>query len=243
MAETRVSKWPMLWENTAIRSGLIVWAVLGLIAWVFVMVYFDPLGGKIPLGDPFRQVISWVFVGGFAIPVGLLNLSYASTHPEWIAPRGKYVPGRQYAPLSVRAVITIGVLAAAYTALRFFELAHMDWAAVCCAIASTFFSPFVSFFVIWIGIFTGGILIGSQFTVIQWLSFMTYEGTLWSLISTVWWRLVEPSFGKWRPVRFVIYVILASVIHTTFVYAHWMSTMVWATLWENLFYWLSLIHI
>jgi hypothetical protein len=230
-----------LWKNRGIRLGLALWAVAGFIFWLFLMFNFDPLGGKVALGDPIRQLISFEFSFGFALPIGLLELSYAANQPRWMAPRGKYVEGRKYPVLTIRRVVTIGILAAAYTALRFFELAHLDWAAMACALATVYFGPFEGFFVIFIGIFTGGIMIGTSLPPHTWLSFMTYEGVIWSLIGVVWWKFVEPYYAaKSRLPRFILYVVLASVIHTTFVYGHWMSTMVWGTLWTELFYWFTM---
>jgi hypothetical protein len=133
-------------SSRIISLGLLGWLVAGVIVYLVVTLIVDPFGPT--MGVAFSpERIGYMYLQTFAVwvPLSAFLMYRFSRHPEWIAPVGKYVPGRSYKVWSSWTLAAIAITAALYAGTGFISgVTNVDLPALVTAFMAAYFGPIVA---------------------------------------------------------------------------------------------------
>ncbi len=219
------------------RKVFIVWSILGIIANILGMLYFQPWGDALGVAmSPRRYTIRIIFDWWIMkLPIALLGMSIVAENTKWLAPRGRYQEGKEYPIFTTYTYAAIAFMAALFAASGILSFWFFDLPAGPAAISTTFFNPIIGFFTLWIGGVVRSLVFGAGNPFLWAIGIGPSDGTTWLWLGIFyWWFREKTKWGK-NPILVIIYwIVIYWVWRTIIMFDIW----VWLTpvpaLWARL---------
>ena len=206
---------------------LIYWAIAWIVA-AWLLLTYKPWSTEVLgfAGDPARSFMCPIISLIECPPLFLFVIHQWMKHPEWMAPRGKYTPGRIYPLLGPYNVVGIVIIMAAMIASGFIVSPLFDLPIFFAWIASFYLNPWIAGWGTGLSILFRQIIWGG-FSPLFAFGLAFFDWWAYSTISLVFYYVVERARaqGKRLLPYYVLIVILANLIQRalgTWHYVMWL---------------------
>lgn len=198
---------------TGVMLVLIIWFVAGIIISLAVTGIYNPSGPGMGVAfSPARDAYAYLLTVLVILPPCGICMYLFSRRQDFIAPVGRYVPGRKYKVWSSWTLAACAVTAALYAGTGFISgISNVDLPALATAIMASYFGPIVAFVGIIIGALIRGALGGLSFLApTVWIPFAVMDALKWVLAGTLIYFIVR---GRGRGVMTVpLWIVIVPVI-------------------------------
>ncbi len=175
-----------------------IWLVVAVVVWIVVYAVTAPYGSKLGVPQsPQRQTL-WLIMDFWVLklPLVLLAASYIVSHEDWLAPRGRYVEGKEYPVFSTYIYTAIAFMAALFAVAGIVNFQLFDVPAGPAVLSVTVFNPIVGFFTLWLGGVIRALVFGSG-NPVQWLlAIGLSDGATWIVIGLFYWWFRSTKWGQ-----------------------------------------------
>jgi hypothetical protein len=175
-----------------------VWWAVAVIVWLAVYIITAPYGTKLGVpSSPQRQTL-WLIMDFWVLklPMVLLAASYVASRNNWLAPRGRYVEGKEYPVFSTYIYTAIAFMAALFAVSGIVNFQLFDVPAGPATLAITVFNPIVGFFTLWLGGVIRALVFGSG-NPVQWLlAIGLSDGATWIVLGLFYWWFRSTRWGQ-----------------------------------------------
>lgn len=144
-----------------------------------------------------RQLWRLPFTWIWNVPWALYGAAIVCEHPKWLAPRGRYVEGKEYPALTSYAYTAIALCAALFAAAGILSYEFFDLPAAPAALSVSYFSPIIGFFTLWIGGVIRSLIFGQGNPLLWAINNGPSDGSTWIWLGIFyWWAREETAWGK-----------------------------------------------
>jgi hypothetical protein len=189
-----------------------IWSIVAIVVTIAAYIIAAPYGDKLgapqsPTRGLFYLVMDfWVL----KLPLALLAASYIARYDRWLAPRGRYIEGKEYPVFSTYFYTAAAFMAALFAASGALNFQLIDLPAAPATISVIYFNPIVGFVAVWLGDVIRALLFPSQTPVIIWLiSTGLGDGAVWAIMGLLYWEFRENTqWGKNILAQFVVWSVI-----------------------------------
>ncbi len=180
------------------RKLFLVWLIVAAIVWAVVFIITQPWGDKLGVPQSPQRVTLWLIMDFWVLklPIVLLLASFVAEHNKWLAPRGRYVEGKEYPIFNTYTYTAIAFMAALFAVSGIINFQLFDLPAAPAVLSITVFNPIIGFFTLWLGGVIRALVFGSG-NPVQWLLVVGLsDGATWIGLGLFYWWFRETKYGK-----------------------------------------------
>ncbi|RLG43792.1 MAG: hypothetical protein DRN81_05840 [Thermoproteota archaeon] len=203
-----------------VKLAVYVWIAAGIVINFLAMLYYKPWGPKLGVAESPLRIWRYLLFSFWVckLPIVVLGFMVTIERPDWLAPPGKYVPGREYKVWSTYRLAAIALMAALFTACSVVSYTFFDLRAAPAAISCILFDPIVGFFTIGIGDILGSLLFAIGNPLIWTAGDAWWDGGTWIWLGIFYKWFAESKYGKSIVARSVFWVVVYVIWRTIYMY-------------------------
>jgi len=219
------------------RMAFIVWAIIGFIAHLVILFYFEPWTPKMGVANSPQRMITRIIVDWwvFKLPFALLAMSIVAGKMKWLAPRGRYQEGVNYPVFTTYTYVAIALCAALFAASGVLSYEFFDLPAGPAALSVTYFHPIIGFFTLWIGGVARSLIFGTGNPVFWTIGQGPSDGSTWIFLGIFyWWFREETRYGKNIVLLIIFWVVVYWIWRTIWMFDIWVWQFPVPALWARM---------
>ncbi len=219
------------------RFVFVIWAILGFIAHLVLVLYFAPWTAKMGVANSPTRLVTRIIADWWVLklPFALLAMSIVAGKKKWLAPRGRYQEGMEYPVFTTYTYVSIALCAALFAASGILSYEFFDLPAGPAALSVTFFNPIIGFFTLWLGGVARSLIFGTGNPVFWIFGQGPSDGSTWIYLGIFyWWFREETKYGKNIVAVIVFWVVTYWIWRTIWMFDIWMWLNPVPALWARL---------
>lgn len=175
-----------------------IWQIVAVVVWLGVFLVTQPWGDKLGVPQAPQRMTLFLIMDFWVLklPMTLLFASVVARNSHWLAPRGRYVEGKEYPIFNTYTYTAIAFMAALFAVSGISNFQLFDLPAAPAVLSVTFFHPIIGFFTLWLGGVIRALIFGSGDPVQWFLSIGLADGATWIGIGVFYWWFRQTKWGK-----------------------------------------------